>query len=268
MTKLNEHFDSIIHCHPTIQKKFVEILLNELTNKQYLIFNNDLIIKKLALIQDYVPIYFDILNQKFSFLSKLEPLFLRYCGYSEDLKTHLNLILINAFEKLAKEEISWENELDIEPIERYLQIKDTIPFEFPNNSDFLRKERYANYSDKKFNNLKQEFNSLLLDRDNHNIFSVGISNSYAAINLPKTYDIIFDTRDTTKFWEQKTVVKYAFNYRVVFHTDLWRGHHSHCLIEIIGDIPEIFDELPKNDGGCTEHKGIGLCTKYDWKFLK
>ena len=152
--------------------------------------------------------------------------------------------------------------------ERYILVQDKVPFTFPINMDFLERNRYSRLSDVEFEKLKQEFNSFLKEKDNENLLSVGISYCYANVVLPKTYDIIFDTRDLTNFWEQKAIIRYAFNYRTLFHTDLWRGHHSHCFIEIIGNIPDIFEELPTNDGGRSLHKGIGLCTKYDWQYIK
>jgi hypothetical protein len=101
------------------------------------------------------------------------------------------------------------------------------------------------------------------------LLSIYIHRAYGNIPLPKTYEIIFDVMDTTRNWEVKSAVRYAFNYRDFFHTDLWRGHHSHCYVEIIGAIPPIFDELQDiliRDS--KEHRGIGLCTRYDWQFIK
>ncbi|KFF05355.1 hypothetical protein [Flavobacterium reichenbachii] len=266
MIPLKKDFESIKYCHLTIQKKFVEFLLTEMTNPDYDSLDNEVISKKLNFINELIPLYFEIINQKFKSIEKIESLFYQYYNTTSVFKTIIESTFVNTFSKFSKIAISWDYELDIEPIERYIRIVDKIPFTFPSNNDSLKRERYSNTSDNIFNGLSQEYNSLILERDNPNILSVGISNSYANINLPKVYDIIFDTRDLSKFIEQKTIVKCAYNYRVLFHMDLWRGHHSHCLIEVIGDIPEIFDELPQN--GTKEHKGIGLCTKYDWEFIK
>lgn len=112
---------------------------------------------------------------------------------------------------------------------------------------------------------QQEFIEFINNRANNKLFSFGISYAYANLELPKVYDIIFDIKDTTRFWKVKTIVRYAFNYRTLFHTNLWRGHHSHCYIEIVGDVPPIFEELTFEENA---HLQIGLTTQYDWEFVK
>jgi hypothetical protein len=268
MTTLQEHFDNLTYCSFTIRKRFVGLFVREFIDPKYSTTHVEMTLLKSEFLTQFLPIYLNILEQDFNSVTKIEPLFRAFADNSNEFKTLLERVFSSTFDKLHKDEINWENELIIEPVERYLRIQDKIPFNFPTDSNFLTRDRYKNFSDAEFDSLKQEFNSLLRERDNKNLLSLGISYSYANINLPKTYDIIFDTRDTTKFWEQKTIVRFAFNYRVIFHTDLWRGHHSHCLIEIIGQIPSIFDELPDNNGGQTLHKGIGLCSRYDWQFVR
>lgn len=235
---------------------------------KYLTLNNELNADKSVFLQRFLPIYLDILNQKFSSIIKTEVLFNESCKKSIVFEAYLKSIFENVFTKLDNLKISWDNELDIEPVERFLSIRDKVPFSFPTTSDFLKRDRYEKHSDIEFNKIKQEFTSFLKERENTNLLSVGIDYCYGNIILPKSFEIIFDTKDLTKFWEQKTIVRYAFNYKTYFHTDLWRGHHSHCFIEVIGDIPDIFNELPNNDGGKTIHNGIGLCTKYDWQYIK
>ena len=268
MTALQDKFDTLAHWHSTIKKQFARLLVSELIDTKYLTADIELTTSKNDLLSNFLPIYFDTVDQKYSSLLKTEILFNEFCQKSVELKSLLTKVFEAVFDKLDNLKISWDKEQDIEPIERYILIQDKIPFNFPTSIEFLRREKYGKHTDAEFENLKQEFGSLLMEKDNKKLLSVGISYCYGYIVLPKTYDIIFDTRDLTKYWEIKTIVKYAFNYRTYFHTDLWRGHHSHCLIEIIGHIPYIFNELPNNDGGITLHKGIGLCTKYDWQYIK
>ncbi|MBF4473220.1 hypothetical protein [Flavobacterium sp. HJJ] len=268
MTILQEKFDSLKYWHPTIKKQFVRLLVNELINAKYLNSDIELTANKNDFLNSFLPIYFDIVDQKFNSVVKTEILFNEFCKKSVELKNFLTTVFETVFLKLDNLNISWDNEQDIEPIERYILVQDKIPFHNPTTIEFLKREKYEKHSDTEFEKLKQEYTNLVKEKDNEKLLSVGISYCYGNIVLPKTYDIIFDIRDLTRYWEQKTVIKYAFNYRNYFHTDLWRGHHSHCLIEVIGEIPEIFNELPNNDGGQTLHKGIGLCTKFDWQYIK
>jgi hypothetical protein len=268
MTTFQDKLNDLAHRHSTIKKKFVRLLINELIDPDYLMPDIEMTLNKSDFLQSFLPIYLDTEDQQFDSVARIEVLFNEFCKRSIAFEAFLTTVFETVFAKLHNLNISWSNELDIEPIERYIIIQDKIPFNFPANMEFLSREKYDKLSDIEFEKLKQEFGSLLKEKDNKRLLSVGISYCYGDVVLPKTYDIIFDTRDLTKVWEQKTIIKYAFNYRTYFHTDLWRGHHSHCLIEIIGDIPEIFNELPNNNGGMTLHKGIGLCTKYDWQYIK
>lgn len=265
-SKLQEYFDGIEHCHPSLQRKFVEILMKELTTLD--ISDKSLYLQDIYnFLTKFSPIYFDVINQRFGSLKKLRNILNQFDNF-KSIQLILNGILIDSFEKLYKNEIRWDYELDIEPVRRDLLILDKIPFDYPTSLEYLKRDSYSRCSDSQFEEVKQEFECLLRDQDNKKLLSVGISYSYANIILPKSYEIIFDSRDLTKFWERKVIVKYAFNFRKIFHADLWRGHHSHCFIEVIGEIPPIFDELPNNGSGNGEHKGIGLCTKYDWEYIK
>ena len=267
MTTLQEKFESLVDLHSTIKKKFADLLVCELIDPKYLQLDIGLTACKREFLEFFLPVYLDMRNQKFASIERTKTLFDEFRNKSTEFDRFLTKVFETVFDKLDNLKISYENELDIEPAQRYLLIQDRIPFNFPANREFLKRESYDKHSDVEFEKLKQEFESLLRERENKKLLSVGINYSYANIALPKTYDIIFDSRDLTKYWEQKTIVRYAFNYRTYFHTDLWRGHHSHCLIEIIGKIPDIFNELPENNGGMNLHKGIGLCTKYDWQFI-
>ena len=268
MTTLQEKFDSLPHWHPTVRKQFARLLMKELSDDKYWMADKELSAGKSDFLSQFLRVYLDIVDQKFSSIEKTEILFKEFCKRSAEIETFLTAVFETVFDKLDNVNINWDSEQEIEPIERYLLIQDKIPFVFPANMDFLKRESYDKYSDTEFENLQQEFRSLLKEAGNTNLLSVGINYSYGYIVLPKTYDIIFDVRDMTKYWEQKTIVKYAFNYGTYFHTDLWRGHHAHCLIEVIGDIPGIFSELPINNGGISLHAGIGLCTRYDWQYIK
>ncbi|MCR4029306.1 MULTISPECIES: hypothetical protein [Flavobacterium] len=266
MNTFEDNFERLRYYNSSLKRHFAELLLEEITNSNYFQTDSLANMDRLNFIDEFVPIYLDIKNQKFKSILKIEDLYNKYYEKSSDFSTIIKLIFTNLFDLFYKTEFPWQKELDIEPIDRFITIHDFIPFDFPENIDDLKRERYSRLPDEKFNDVKQEFRSLLSERNNPNILSVGISSCYANVTLPKVYDIIFDTRDLSKFIEQKTIIKFAYNFRVIFHTNLSKGHHSHCLIEVIGQIPEIFNELPQNGKG--EHHGIGLCTQYDWQFIK
>jgi len=265
---IQENLETIKHCSPTIKKQFVRLLISELIDSKYLTSDIELTANNYELLISILPIYFETVDQKFSSIAKIEILFNEFCRKSPKTELLISSIFESIFVKLEKLKISWEYEQDIEPIDRFILIQNKIHFCIPTDIEYLKRKIYDKHSKTEFEKLQQEFALLLNEKDNRNLLSVGINYSYGNVVLPKTYDIIFDKRDLTKFWEQKTIVKYAFNYRHYFHTELWRGHHSHCLIEVIGDIPEIFNELTNSDEGITLHKGIGLCTKYDWQYIK
>lgn len=193
---------------------------------------------------------------------------LSYCAESAPLKANLAPCLKSTVERFESTEISWDFELNIDPKDRVIQILDKIPFKINNLNARLPRDKYAKLDERKFRALEQEYESLKSDWVNGYLMSVGISYSYSDIQLPKVYDIVFDIENTERFWKTKTIIKYAFNFRTFFHTDLWRGHHSHCLIEVVGDEPEIFNELSENDGGRTTYNRLGLCSEYDWQFIR
>jgi len=274
---LSEKFKDLLFFDITLKKEFLDYFLEEVTeiNAQILrdiSFNDS---DKIELIKSNTSLILYLLkaakvlkNHNVDLVVNLEAEFIEYSNLDSTYSDLLENAFQNTFSKLESTEVSWEFENDIDPANRYLRILDQISFDIYKDSNSLKRESYENLTDEKFKRINQEFKSIIKEIHNENILSVGISYSYANINLPKTYDIIFDTRDYTKFWKQKTIVKGAFNYRDIFHPDLWRGHHSHCLIEVIGDIPEIFNELPKNNGGLDMHPGIGLCTEFDWNIIK
>lgn len=167
---------------------------------------------------------------------------------SKLLSEYLPSTIAHTYDRFIRKERLWDFELNIDSQNRYLRIWDKIPLE---GNPKLRLE-----------------NSDVLDLScKPKLLSVGIGYSYANIELPKTYEVIFDTNDFERFWECKTIVIAAENYRKI-HWDLWRGHHSRCFIEILGEIPDIFNELPIWGKGSKTHHGIGLCTKFDWNNIK
>ena len=181
----------------------------------------------------------------------------------------LNKSLKNSFNNLNSLELSWKHELDIEPSNRFAIVNGLLPFDMYDESKVLDRNRYENISDEEFLNLNQEFKSIIDKVNNENILSVDLNYAYANVLLPKAYDIIFDVKNPKKFWKKKTIIKCAFNYRDIFHMELWRGHSSQCLIEIIGEIPEIINELTDvTIKGNKYHSGIGFCTEYDWNYIK
>ena len=159
------------------------------------------------------------------------------------------------------------NEEKIKPEDRFLLIDTLYTFEFPKLMNELKRDRYPKKTDEEFNLIKQEFESLIRETENPNLISVGIFKSYADMNLPKAYDIIFDVKNKNRFWKQKTIVKYAYNYQDIFHADLWQGHSSHLIIEVIGKLPILFNELQVNHKG-NNNTWIGLCSEFDWKTIK
>lgn len=158
-------------------------------------------------------------------------------------------------------------EEEVNPENRYLFIDMFCPFNFPDSLDDLKRSRYSKISDDNFELIQQEFLSFVRENKNPNLYSVGMFMSYANIPLPKTYDIIFDIDNHETFYKQKTIVKYAYNYNDIFHADLWYGHSSHLIIEIIGKPPLLFEQLSENPEKKTRKK-IGLCSEYDWQFIK
>ncbi len=91
--------------------------------------------------------------------------------------------------------------------------------------------------------------------------------SYANIDLPKTYNIIFDINNKTRFWKKNIIVKYAYNYTDIFHTDLWYGHSSLVIIEADEKFPPIFEELSSSPQKQSKTI-IGLCSEDDWIFIQ
>lgn len=156
---------------------------------------------------------------------------------------------------------------EISPKERYLTIDCLIPFEFPVSISDLKRERYSKKTDSEFETLLQDFTLFIEESNSSNFLSVGMYRSYANIDLPKTYNIIFDTNDKTRFWKGDIILKYAYNYTDIFHTDLWYGHSSHLIIEANEKFPSIFDELSFSHREKSKTI-IGLCCEEDWSFIQ
>jgi len=163
-------------------------------------------------------------------------------------------------------------ESKIPPEDRFITIRDKIPLDKIDYKGgllfrrWLNEREVYNISDQEFNDITKVFLAIEEDAKKENILSVGISFSYADIPLPKTYDIIFDTKHPNKFWEQKIIVRGAYDHQYFFN-ELWSGFSTtHCLIQVVGEIPNIFNELP--NGEYSLDFGIGLCTKEDWPYVK
>jgi len=274
---LSEAFKDLLFSDISIKKEFIAYFLEEVTETNTLILHNiscsdndkiELIKSNTNLLLYLLKLAKALKNYNADVFVNLEAEIIEYSNLDSTYSNLLKNAFQNALSKLESTEMSWEFENNIDPANRYLRILNQIPFDIYKDSKSLKRQSYENLTDEKFKRINQEFKSIIKEVHNENVLSVGISYSYANINLPKTYDIIFDTRDYTKFWKQKTIVKGAFNYRDIFHPDLWKGHHSHCIIEVIGDIPEIFNELPLNNGGRNTHSGIGICTEFDWNIIK
>lgn len=155
----------------------------------------------------------------------------------------------------------------ISPEERYLIIDCLAPFKFPTSANDLKRERYTKSTDAEFEVLLRDFNLFIEESNSSNFLSVGMYKSYANIDLPKTYNIIFDINDKKRVWKEDIIVKYAYNYRDIFHTDLWYGHSSHLIIEANKKFPQIFEELssPPLQKSRTL---IGVCDQNDWSIIQ
>jgi len=160
------------------------------------------------------------------------------------------------------------NEQRLQPEERLLIIDSLYSFEFPKSVDELKRNRYPQ-TDEEFELIKQEFESFIRENKNPNLYSVGMYKSYADMHLPKAYGVIFDMHNKERFWKQKTIVKYAYNYTDIFHANLWQGHSSHLIIEVIGKPPILFDELPLNHKReDNKRTTIGICSEFDWEYIR
>lgn len=101
--------------------------------------------------------------------------------------------------------------------------------------------------------------------ENH--FRVGIDCSYANIELPKKYDIIFDLERVENYSETQTIIHNAKN-AGKWHWDLYLGHHSECIIEILGEIPKLFANVENFESSKTNYRRIGICNKENWEIIK
>ena len=162
---------------------------------------------------------------------------------SKLLANHLTPTLKYSWERFKNIEKKYEFELDIESDKRFLILTSKV------DSHPQTRHRTQNGKSHEINNL---------------YMNVVVNYCYANIELPKCYEIIFDIKNKSNFWESKVIIHTSENSRKI-HWDLWRGHSALCQIEFINSIPPIIDELPFNDGGMTQHRGIGLCSKYDWR---
>lgn len=69
-SELQEYLDGIEFCHPSLNRKFVEILMNKLTTLD--ISDKSLNLRDIYnFLTKFSPIYFDVINQKFDSLNKL-----------------------------------------------------------------------------------------------------------------------------------------------------------------------------------------------------
>lgn len=262
---------------PRITEKiaFIEILLSEITITNRGIWSDDYFSEKAQLeglkwsnelVHHLQNIHFELKQQQDN--KSIERVFEHinfYKNQSLVLKSYLPSCLKSAMDRFDNLKFSWDYELDINVENRYLRLLNHIPFELT-EKDAPFRERHKNKDDDEFEGIRQEFENFKRDYAAGNLHSVGISYAYANINLPKVYDIIFHVGDEVIFQKKKTILKYAFNYRHFFHTDLWRGHHSHCFLEIIGDVPEIFDKIPSHPKESKQL--IGLSTEYDWQYVQ
>jgi len=277
MMNFKEEFENLKYYDLRLKQVFLEFLTKELFSINKKLINDSSLSseKKINLLESLNDLLLDIIN--YSKLNRIEN------GMIEDLEIEINSLLKktdyysstlkaslkNSFNSLNSLELSWEYELDIEPSKRFAIINGLLPFNIYSESKTLDRNRYKHFSDEEFLNLNQEFKSIINDINNENILSVDLNYAYANVLLPKAYDIIFDVKNPKRFWKQKTIIKCAFNFRDIFHMELWRGHSSHCLIEIIGGIPEIINELPDLTVKDNKfHNGIGFCTEYDWNYIK
>lgn len=274
---LKEEFESLKYYDARLKRAFFEFLIKELFNINKKLIDENLLIpkNKIAFLESSNELLHTVvINAKLSKIGNdiIEDLEMKINSQLEKENYYSSLLstsIKNSFNNLSSLELSWEHELDIEPSNRFATIHGFIPFDIYDASKSLDRDKYEHFSDEEFLNLNQEFKSIIRDIDHKNILSVDLRYAYANVLLPKAYDIIFDVKNPSRYWKKKTIIKCAFNYRDIFHTELWRGHSSHCLIEIIGEIPEIIKELPYiSIKDHKYHHGIGFCTEYDWNYIK
>tara|TARA_R110002072_G_scaffold14272_4_gene59493 strand:- start:35 stop:871 length:837 start_codon:yes stop_codon:yes gene_type:complete len=275
--KLEDKFDDIIKFgFLKHQKSFINYLLLKLNRKSITILNEDFkaqpekieLLREIILFQNNVSESLNMPDRRINkSLTLIKDSFFNLIHKNSNHIDFFIDIVNDSFENCGKNiEYFGEYDEEMDPRRRIIHINDIIPYNTPHITDLKRSE-YEKFSDEKFKQITQEFKSFLLDLNNKKLISVGVFIAYANIQLPKAYDILFDLRNKERFWKVKSIIRYAFNYRDFFHTDLWAGHHSHCFVEIIGQVPEIVNEI-KHKTLDEFHPGIGLCTAHDWNFIK
>ena len=190
---------------------------------------------------------------------------------SDLLAGHLAATLQSAWRRFAHLPKSFDHGEDISPENRYLLITNKV---LTQETQLPTREAILAYYASKENwrndipALEQDIDHLLSRISKPQVHSLLVYGAYGNLPLPKTFEIIYNVDDKEQFWEQKSVVLAAINYRNCVHWDLWRGHHSHCFIEIYGEAPPIIEQLPPHDQVVKGSPRLSLCSKHDWQFIR
>lgn len=168
-----------------------------------------------------------------------------YAKQSSILASHLSATLRTSWTAFSNKGIKRELEIDIDKNKRFLVI-------------------YCKLDKCEISLLTQNKNQIQLTENHHRI---GIDCSYANIELPKKYDIIFDLENVDNYSETQTIIHNARN-SGRWHWDLYLGHHSECIIEILGKTPKHFEDVEFLERGKTHYYRVGICNKENWEIIK
>ena len=275
---LSELLEEARHLSTTDKTLFVEVLLSELPTMNRAILQapdadqND-ILKALEwsneLNHRIGNIHFEL--RRFEDDEAIPRLFANVNEHrkrSDLLAGHLAATLQSAWQRFTRMPRSFDHGEDISPEDRYLLITNQVQAHLPTREAILA--YYASKEDWRNDipALEQDIDHLLSRISKPQVHSLLVYGAYGNLTLPKTFEIIYNIDNKGQFWEQKSVVLAAINYRNCVHWDLWRGHHSHCFIEIYGEAPSLIRQLPPHDQIKKDSPRIALCSKHDWQFIR
>ena len=190
---------------------------------------------------------------------------------SDLLAGHLAATLQSSWQRFTRLPKSFDHGEDISLENRYLLITNQVPLPealFPTREAILAyyagKENWRN----DIPALEQDIEHLLSRITKPQVHSLLVYGAYGNLTLPKTFEVIYNIDNKEQFWEQKSVILAAINYRNCVHWDLWRGHHSHCFIEIYGEAPSLIQQLSPHDQIKKGSPRIALCSKHNWQFIR
>ena len=90
---------------------------------------------------------------------------------------------------------------------------------------------------------------------------------YCDVSIPKTYDYLIFFKALEKNCRVSATVKFAFfNGRIPMDT-IAHGHHTYCVIEFEGGLPEALKHIPNWSQIHHDYRNIGLCDKKDAELI-